>query len=193
MPSIRTILAALDEREIARRVGVPHDEARMRYRLERTTVNTFDEFADLVGDYYAYHFAACVANGARLSRSEAIGRGKELLDREYRRRHGDIVSAFNDAHDGLNGAMRGILDTIADGLKFESMERYIREVFDRHIAPNAWEVKVEIIRQFIRECGANLASSIHADQPERYAQNYQELIRTYLNGLRETSSIFRRL
>ena len=46
---------------------------------------------------------------------------------------------------------------------------------------------------FIRECGANLSSSIRSDQPERYAQNYQDLIRTYINGLRETSSMFRRL
>jgi hypothetical protein len=193
MPSIHAILAALDEREIARRVGLPHDEARMRYRLERNTVDTFDDFADRVGEYYAYHFAACIGNGARLSRSEAVGRAKELLDGQYRRRHGDVLTAFNDAHEGLNGGMRGILDTIAEGLKYESAERYIREVFDRHIAPNAWEAKVEIIRQFIRQCGANLSSSIRADQPERYAQNYQMLIQAYVNGLRETSSILRRL
>jgi hypothetical protein len=193
MPSIHTILAALDEREIARRVGRLHDEARMRYPLQRNTVDTFDDFAEGIGDYYAYHLAACLANGGRLSRGEAIGRAKELLDREYHRRHGDIVSAFNDAHDGLNNGMRGILDAIADGLKFESMERYIREVFDRHIAPNAWEVKVEIIRQFIRECGANLSSAIRADQVERYAQNYQDIIRSYIHGLRETSAMFRRL
>jgi hypothetical protein len=193
MPSIHTILAALDEREIARRVGLPHDEARMRYRLDRNTVNTFDEFADRVGDYYGYHFNTCVGNGGRLSRSEAAGRAKEILDREYHRHQGDIVTAFNDARDGLNGGLRRILDVIAETLKYESIERYIREVFDRHIAPNAWEIKVEIIRQFIRECGANLASSIRADQPERYAHNYQDLIRSYVNGLRDTSSIFRRL
>lgn len=193
MPSIHAILAALDEREIARRVGLLHDEARMRYPLQRNTVDSFDEFADQIGDYYAYHLSACVGNGGRFPPGEAIGRAKELLDREYRRRHGDIVSAFTDARDSLNSGMRGILDVIADGLKFESVERYIREVFDQHIAPHSWETKVEIIRQFIRECGKNLSSSIRSDQPERYAQNYQDLIRSYINGLRETSAIFRRL
>jgi len=193
MPSINTVLAALDEREIARRVARPHDEARMRYPLRRNTVDSFDEFVEGIGDYYAYHLAACLGNGGRLSREEASGRAKELLDHEYRRRQGDILSAFNDAHDGLNGGMRGVLDAITDGLKFESMERYIRGVFDRHIAPNSWEAKVEIIRQFIRVCGAHMASSFRADQPERYAQNYQDLISSYINGLRETSSIFRRL
>ncbi len=55
------------------------------------------------------------------------------------------------------------------------------------------EDKVAIIRQFIAQCGANLASSIDAKQPERYAQDFQDLIRSYVQSLQATSSIFRRL
>ena len=80
--------------------------------------------------------------------SEAYGRAKELLEREYRKRNGDIVSAFNDACDGTNGGLRAVLDAIADGLKAEVIERYITDVFDRYVAPNSWESKVDIIRQF---------------------------------------------
>jgi len=193
MPRIDALLAALDERHIARRIGLRHDEARLRYPLHRNTVGTFDAFSTVIADYYNHHFTQCVSNGGALAPSEAAGRAKELLERQYRRRRGDIVSAFNDAHDGTNGGLRVVLDTLAEGLKAESVERYVRDVFDQHVAPNAWEAKVEIIRQFIRQCGANLASSIRADQPERYAQNFQELIRSYVDALQQTSSIFRRL
>ena len=72
MASIRTLLTALDEREIARRVGLPHDEARIRYRLERNTVDTFDQFADGIGDYYNHHVVASGAGGALL---ECLHRG----------------------------------------------------------------------------------------------------------------------
>jgi len=193
MALIDDLLAELDEREIARRVGLPHDEARVRYPLRRNTVGSFDEFSDTISDYYNHHFTRCVSGGGRLSHSEAAGRAKEILDREYRRRQGDIVAAFNDARDGTNGGLRVVLDAIAEALKAESVERYVRDAFDRHVAPNAWEDKVEVIRQFILQCGANLASSIRADQPERYAQNYQELIRSYVTALQRTSSVFRRL
>jgi hypothetical protein len=88
--------------------------------------------------------------------------------------------------------MRIVLDTIADRLKDESVERYIRDVFDRHVAPNSWEQKVEIIRQFIDQTGVDLGSSINKDQPERYAHNYMELIRTFIEGLKRTTSVFRR-
>ena len=193
MVSAQSVLSALEEREIARRVGIPHDETRMRYQLERNTVRDFDDFSCVTGDYYNHHFTTCVSNGGELSRSEAAGRAKEALEHHYRRRNGNIVSAFNDAHDGTNGGLRVILDTIAELLKAEAVERYIRDVFDRHVAPNSFDDKVELIRQFIERCGPDLSTSIQTDRPERYAHDYNELIRAYVDSLRQTSALFRRL
>jgi hypothetical protein len=191
--SIETLLAELNEITIAQRVGIHHDEARMGYSLRSNTVGSFDEFNWVIADYYTKHFTACVSHGGSLSASEATGRAKELVEREYRRRGGDIVAAYADAHDGLHGGVRAVLDVIAEGLKAESVERYIRDVFDRNVAPNSWEQKVEIIRKFIAQCGVHLASSIRIDQPERYARDYRELIHSYVMALERTSSIFRRL
>jgi hypothetical protein len=193
MASIENLLAELDERTIAQRIGVQHDEARMQYQLRSNTVESFDEFNRIISDYYNHHFTTCVSRGGSLPLSEASGRAKELLEQEYRRRNGDVVMAYNDAHDGTNGGLRVVLDMIAEAIKAESIERYTRDVFDRYVTPNSWEQKVEIIRQFIAQCGVSLSSSIRTDQPERYASNYQELIRAYVSALQGTSSIFRRL
>ena len=92
MPSITGLLNEIDERTIARREGLPHDEARIRYPLRSNTIGNFDEFSNAIADYYNYHFTACVSRGGHLSRSEAAGRAKELLEKEYRRRNGDIVT-----------------------------------------------------------------------------------------------------
>ena len=193
MSPIQNLLSAINEISIARNVANVHDEVRMRYSLGRNTIGSFNEFTDIISDYYIYHFTSCVAMGGTLSRTEAAGRAKEILTQEYRRRGGDINSAYNDAHDGTNGGLRVILDILADRLKAESVERYLRDQFDRFVAPNSWEQKVEIIRQFIAHCGAQLSHSIRTDQPERYAQNFEELIRSYVTALQQTSSIFRRL
>jgi len=193
MVSINALLAELDERTIAQRIGIAHDEARLRYPLNSNTVSSFDEFNRLITNYYNFHFSTCISGGGRLSPSEAAGRAKELLEKEYRRHGGDIVTAFSDANTGLNGGVRKILDLIAEGLKAEAVEHYITSVFVRHVAPNSWSQKVVIIKQFIAQCGVHLSSSIRADQPERYSQNYQELIRSYVEALKNTSSIFRRL
>lgn len=192
--SINALLSALDERTIAKEISIPHDEARMNFPLKSNTVRDFDEFNNIIGDYYKYHYSTCVARGGSLSSLEARSGAKEILEREYRRRNnGNINSAYNDAHDGTNGGLRAILDVIADGLKAVSVERYIRDVFDRFVRPTEWDEKVNIIRQFIAHCGTHLSSSIKAGQPERYASDYEEVIRSYINALQQTSSIFRRL
>ena len=193
MATINVLLPALDEREIARRVAVPHDEARMQYHLSSNTVADYDQFSDIITDYYNYHYTRCISHGGTFGRDDAYGKVKELLENEYRKKRGDIVSAFNDAHDGTNGGMRVILDTIAEALKAEAVESYVTSIFDRYVAPNSWEDKVSIISQFIAYSGPYLSSSIVAGQPERYAQNYSELITSYTEGLRQTSSMFRRL
>jgi len=192
MDSLESLLAAMDELVIAKKVGIPHDEARMCYALSSNTVGSFDEFADVIADYYNHHVGQCVVHGGSLSRAEAAGRAKEVLEHEYRRQGGNMISAYNDAHDGTSGGLRIVLDRIAEKLKAESVERYIRDAFDRYVDPTSWEQKVDIVRQFIARFGPMLSSSIHTEQPERYAQNYEELIRAYVESLRNTSSVFRR-
>ena len=193
MSKIASILQALDERTIARRVGLAHDEARMQYPLRSNTVEDIESFFELIGAYYAYHHSRCVSKGGTISPSDARSLAKAILDREYKRRHGDIVSAYNDSHDGTNGGVRQALDHLAEALKAQSVENYVRDVFDRHVAPNSWEQKVEIIRQFCTDCGAFLRSDIRTDQFERYSHDFEPLIRSYVEALKSTSSVFRRL
>lgn len=193
MGSLASILEQLDERYIARTISQPHDEARMNYPLSSNTVSTIEEFTEIIGDYYNYHFNRCVSVGGYMSNSEAEGRAKDIIEREYRTRGGNFVSAFNDAHDGTNGGLRVILDKIAEGLKAESVERHIRKVFDDEVRPNSWDDKVDIIRQFMARCGRDISQSMDTSRPERYATDYNELIRSYVDALRRTSSVFRRL
>jgi hypothetical protein len=194
MGSIDSLLAALDERTIAREIGIRHDEARMQFALERNTVGTMDEFEHVTGLYYAYHHSRCIAIGGAIPASQARSAAKEIIERAYRQqRRGGYLDAFHDAHDGTSGGLRSICDLIAEHLKGQAVEYYIRDVFDRHVAKNSWEQQVEIIRQFITACGRFLSPSIRRDQPERYARDYEELVRSYTSGLQQTSNIFRRL
>lgn len=193
MENLNSLLIALNEETIVRRIQIPHDEARNRYHVEANTVRDFDEFTRIIGDYYNHHFSACISHGGRFSSEEAASRAKQILAREYRRRNGDIVTAFQDAQTGLNTGLRGILDKIAEALKAEAVENYVRHAFDKHVAPNVWDRKVEIIRQFMAKFPDSLPASIRADQPERCAANYEELIRGHVANMQQTSAVFRRL
>ena len=193
MSAIHDILTALDERNLARTVTSKHDDARVQFALRSNTVGSFREFTALLGRYYNHHFSACLSRGARLLPFEAEERAKLVVEGLYRKLRGDLSMAFNDARDSTNGGIRVILDGIADALKEEAVENYTRSVFDRYVSPVEWDEKVGIIREFIAECGLHLSPSIHAQQPERYAHDYRELIRAFTDNLRQTSRLFRRL
>lgn len=192
MGTLEYLLSMTDELAIAKNVSIAHDEARIQYALRKNTVANYAEFIEKITDYYNHHVSRCILHGGYLSRTEAAGRAKQALDQDYRRRGGNLMTAFKDASDGTAGGLRVVLDRLSESLKAESVEMYIREAFDRYVAPSSWEEKVDIMRQFIARFEDLLSSSIRADQPERYAFNFEELIRSYIDSLRKTSSIFRR-
>ena len=153
----------------------------------------YDEFDDITIDYYIHHESSCFSKGGAISREDAHGEVNRILEDKYGKKNDNIVSAFNDAHDGTNGGLRAVLDVIADALKAKSVENYVNYVFDRYVTPNSWDEKVDIIRQFISAYRNILPSSIEANKPERYAHNYSALIGSYIDGIKQTSSMFRRL
>jgi len=194
MAAIDVLLSALNERTIAQQVGIEHDQARAAYRDYSVVVNDYREFERVIADYYKYHYRRCVARGGYLDDTQASSYAKTIISDEYKRKNrGGINSAFDDARHGTNGGMRNILDIVANGLRTQTVENYIRSVFDRVVTPVEWYDKVEIIRQFIDCCGVHLHDSIDRNTPERYAQNYSELIRAYIANLEPVSSMFRRL
>ena len=191
MVDIRALLRDLEETTIAERVGRLHDEARARYALLSLTVPNIQDFYDVIGDYYNYHFMECVSHGGHLSRGEAIARAREILEQHYKRHGGNITTAFNDAHYGTNAGLYQSLNIISDALKSEAVEHYVRNVFDHYVAPNRWPDKVEIVRQLLAHFRDILPASIQAEEPERFAQDYQELIHAYLSGLARAATFFR--
>ena len=193
MANIDSLIQALDERTIFRRIGKPIDDARVRYRLDSSTVEGWSEFQYGIGDFYAYLDRLCISVGGRLDPGDARSRAKEILEREYRRKGKDIVAAYVDSIEGNNGGFAQVLSIIAEGLKAAAVERYVREQFDSHIPPHNFEKKVDYIRQLFARLEPYLSTSVQLDRPERYASDYRAVIEAYVEGLRQSSSVFRRL
>ncbi|MFC1762900.1 hypothetical protein ACFL6U_12585 [Planctomycetota bacterium] len=192
MATIDTLISLLDERAIAQQITIPHDELRMRYPLHANTVEDFNEFRELITDYFSYHHSNSFTQGGRWSSNDAYNEVVTLLEQQYRRKGGTLTSIYHDAHSGLNGGVRIIIDNIAEALKEKAVENYINGVFDRLVAPVSYEPKVEIIRQFMAWADDVLPDDVRTERPERYAKEYKGLIRGFIQGLQQTSSVFRR-
>jgi predicted small metal-binding protein len=192
MGTLDNILREVDETYLVEHITKKHDEARIQYSLSSITVYNDIAFDDAIADYYNYHFTRCISSGGELSRAEAAGRAKEIIAKEYKRKGMDILNAYSDGKTGTNGGMRAILDMLMESLKEEAVERHIRDVFDRYIQPSSYEERVAIIKELLNKIGRH-SPYVDYDHPERYAHNYEELIRALVEHIRNQSAIFRRL
>ena len=192
MSKLDSILQELDELHIVNTITKQHDEARMGYQLSGITVSDDAEFDTVVADYYNFHFTTCISRGGSLPRAEAAGRAKEIIENAYRRKGMDRLTAYSDGKNGTNGGMRAILDIILERLKEEAVERHIRDVIDRYVAPSDFEEQVSLVREIIARMG-HKPSYIDPNRPERYARNYEELIRGLVESVKVQSGTFRRL
>jgi hypothetical protein len=191
MGPLENLLAATSEVAIAQEVAIYHDTVRVSYPFwSKNKVESFEDFANVISNYYSYHYSRCCEDGEQMFCSEIVNKAIPIVEQEYRNRGGDIFTAYKDARDGTSGGLMVILDRIAEFLKGEAIERYIQNVFKKCMSQLSWKAKAEIIRQFIARHDHDLPSSILNDRPEKYVDNCHELIKAYVESLKE-SAIFR--
>ena len=98
------------------------------------------------------------------------------------------MGAFKNAVDGRDNGVRGLVERILESMKQEAVEAYTRSVLDQFVKPVSWEDKVEFARAMLASCDPHFASTLHRDEPERYAAAYEEFALTYVQFLRQTEA-----
>lgn len=190
MSCFASLLYDLDPKVIAQRVEAVHNAARAQYQARTMRPASYRDFEEIIGDYYNFHVSRCMVTAGWLSHADAISAAKAILEREYGPRgQGAITGAFNDARCGTNGGLRRILNTIAESLRNQAVKYHVRDAFDRNVAPYKCKARVGIIRQFLAHFGRHLPTSIRIDVPERYADNYEELILAYCEAYKEINRL----
>ena len=193
MSRIESLVRALMPVMIARHIDMPLNEAMQLYEHRTAIPVDFRAYQRQLAGFVNHMLTTCVTHGGSLSEAEAYGRGKEIIEHDYQRRGGDIVAAFNDAHDGTNSGFLNQQIVIKDRLRYEMVGRYVQWVFDQYVTPSSWEEKVAIMREFLSFYGPKLGGDIDCDDPERYARNYQDLAQAIAESIDRTASVARRL
>ena len=192
MTIINNLMKELDEGTIARQIGSKHDNARTQYQLRTNIVDNYQSFIDLITDYYNYHFQQVYQCGP-LSPADAEGKAKAMVNQAYRQNRGDIMSAFREARENINGGMRRVLDAICDAMKGEHIEQYIENVFDRYSDPEDFDTMTEILHQFCQKYGDHFGSILQIDKNEFYARDWKRIVRIMVDVINQAASAYRRI
>ncbi|MGA2497753.1 MAG: hypothetical protein ABSH20_08430 [Tepidisphaeraceae bacterium] len=205
MYPIDQILAALDERAIARAVK-RHDEARIRFPYPEATLPNGHSFYAVLTEYAAFHYQYTVMgrdypqnlrafDPTGGSRYGFMGLWMKYLTRALGGDESNMLARCGrDAQTGENGGLKRILDIVAQGFRDEAVENYIQVgVFGRYLGPAVYGQRVEIMRQFFRVCDPAYAALFDTRHPEEYNHDYVQIIRAYVDWKRGTRDILRRL
>lgn len=177
------------------RVSLPHDEARMNYRLSSITVRDGTEFEREVGKYVAYHFGRCVAPGARLAPERAVAMAKQIIENAYRRRHRTLQNAISDGVTGDNGGMEGIMNLLAEHFRNEAQEDFIEFTLSQHAPVDSYQARVELLKDLLAHYGQFLPDAVKNQPAERFAspEEFREVFRHLADAIRESAAVFQRV
>ena len=192
MSAIDALVEELNEYAIRDNVTQKLDNASLQYKPSQSKVRDFAEFTIMLAQYIQYIYSSCFTHGGWRSNVDAAGIAKELLSGSLTPRDVDTISIYQDCRDGLNGGVGRCMDILCEGLKRQAVERYVRDVFDRHLPHDDPDLRLRMVEQFMDRYKPVLAA-IDRDRPWRYAKDIEHLIRAVVSATEQMASVYRRL
>lgn len=189
---LQPLLSALDQTTLARRISFPIDSARASYVMESITINRYEDFNDVIVSYY---FHLLHHSGETLAPIDSIANAAEalsLLERSFATK-GGLKAALAEAREGINGGLRLVLDMVTDQFKREEQEKHINCVLKSAMDPMDWETKVALMDELMRRLKHVLPPKIGSQPPERFAGQYEIIVKAYVDSINEMNFVFRKL
>lgn len=176
---------AFIEAEITR----PYDEARAKYVIESITVETNDEFLDVVTAFFSHILHHTNKIQGSPDQGGISAEALAVLNRTFPGKKG-YNEALSEARNGTRGGLRFLMDAMTEYLKQEAREKHILKTFKENIDPLDFVAKTRIIEEIIRLSGHFLPEHITLQPPERYALDYEEIVKAYIKSNTALESVF---
>lgn len=155
-----------------------YDEARIRFIWESVVVSDHTEFVDFLTSFYTHmirHTAEFVGKPeVKELQAEALMHFEKLYPgKEYK-------IALAHAKSGTQGGLRAIADNITEDLKEKARHKYILAVFKRSIDPLNFKEKLSLIEDIIQRVSNELPDDLKDRKPEEFAEDYEDLVMTWV-------------
>lgn len=186
-----TVTSCINEQSLAQEIGIPLDSARSSFILDSSTVQTYDQFLDILQAFYIHlqhHIGSGINQALDLdrARAEAIA----LLSRAFEDKGGDRA-AFLMAKEGTQGGMRSVLDFITEEHKAQLHANHIQRIFKDAVNEMDWNEQVSFMRGAMKRLGPLLPSELKEMPPERLAGSFEKIVRVYVRSFDKVNQLIR--
>jgi hypothetical protein len=104
------------------------------------------------------------------------------MDRTFAR-GGGAAAATAEAISGVQGGLRFVLDQMTEQFKRERQEAHVQHVIATAIDALDWDAKVGFVKEFLRRHPDVVPAELASEPPERFAKNYELIVRAYVNAM----------
>ncbi|MHC4165379.1 MAG: hypothetical protein ACYSWQ_00275 [Planctomycetota bacterium] len=178
-----TVTAEISEQALAKKFGIPIDSARASFVLASSTVESYDEFIEIVESFFVHLQGYLNADIPAVSNLQLIG-GKvlALLEATFRS-YGGPEGAFAQARDGTDGGLRSVLDAMTEQYKKQLQTEEVNVVLEKALADMDWSDRVDFTKGAMKRLGPFLPHEIRQEPPDRFARSADEIARAYVRSV----------
>jgi hypothetical protein len=186
------ILERLNPHYIDAEITRPIDEARSSYLLNSVNNQSYEELIDTVTKFYIHILRHTNPQNIQPDVDSYSTEALNILNKVYPNRNDYNNFIINGLH-GYNGGIRVIFDKITSYLKSDLKEKYITATINEVINPLDYRLKKSLIKEIIDREGSKLEIDKDLLIPDKYVDNYLEIIRAYTESKYRLNNIFIRL
>lgn len=186
------VLSQIDGEFLARNVALPIDTARACYLLESVTIESHEQFYDVIAAFYLHlmRHTEGVIEPANLDANRAAALA--LAEKTFADK-GGLEGALAEGRDAVHGGMRFILDALTEQFKKELQINQVRRVLKEALNPLDWRARVAFMAAFLERVAPVLPTDMRALPPERLARNHEVIVRTYVESIDKVKALLRTL
>ena len=181
----------LNDKNITDDITKPFDEAHATFICGKASVESYDELIDLVTGYVTHVIRHTNSLTGIIDHDRAETEAIHIFKSAYPGKN-NFNEAIVNAKNGFNGGMNTIFNAITDYLKKEAVEKHTLKTITTAIDPLDMEIKKAIVSQILLKGEDYLPQEILSQPPERYIDEYIELIMTYIQSQTKLTEILRR-
>lgn len=188
--ALERVLSEIDELALAKKIGLPIDEARASFIMDSVIVKSDEEFDDVISAFTLHLLRHYRLESVSLNKESAATEAYELLEEAFSRKGGSHAAQV-EGKTGTHGGMRFVLDVMTEQFKMKEQEKYINMVFKRAIDLRDRNEKVAFMTAFFGRIRNQLPPDIRDREPEEFVKNYEQIIRLYVNSLAKVKELLR--
>ncbi|MEI8044597.1 MAG: hypothetical protein WCL11_24515, partial [Verrucomicrobiota bacterium] len=186
------VLAEIEQEHLTAVICLPIDTARASFLLDSVTAENPVQALEIITSFYIHLQRYTDRSAGSPTFEEAGPEAQLLLERAFARK-GGTAAALAETQSGIEGGLRFVLDQMTEQLKRECQEKHVLHVLATAVNPLDWEAKVKFIKELFHRCRALLPAELTSEPPERFARDYERIVRLYVNALAEMKQVLRAL